>query len=96
MEISNQTIDKLSNLAQLQFSEKEKEDIKIDLEKMIGFIEQLQKVDTDNVEPLIHISDAVNVLRADEIKGSVVVEEALKNAPNKDDLFFTVPKVIKK
>ena len=96
MEISNQTIDKLSNLAQLQFSEKEKEDIKIDLEKMIGFIEQLQKVDTDNVEPLIHISDAVNVLRADEIKGSVVVEEALKNAPNNDDLFFTVPKVIKK
>ena len=96
MEISNQTIDKLSNLAQLQFSEKEKEDIKIDLEKMIGFIEQLQKVDTDNVEPLIHISDAVNVLRADEIKGSVVVEEALKNAPNKDDLFFSVPKVIKK
>ncbi len=96
MEISNQTIDKLANLAQLQFSEKEKAEIKIDLEKMVGFIEQLQKVDTTNVEPLIHISDAINVLRADEIKGSIVVEEALKNAPSKDEQFFTVPKVIKK
>ena len=96
MEISNQTIDKLANLAQLQFSEKEKSEIKVDLEKMVGFIEQLQKVDTTNVEPLIHISDAINVLRADEIKGSIVVEEALKNAPSKDEQFFTVPKVIKK
>lgn len=96
MEISNQTIDKLANLAQLQFSEKERADIKVDLEKMVEFIEQLQKVDTTNVEPLIHISDAVNVLRTDEIKGSVTVDEALKNAPIKDDQFFTVPKVIKK
>ncbi len=96
MEISNQTIDKLANLAQLQFSEKERADIKVDLEKMVEFIEQLQKVDTTNVEALIHISDAVNVLRTDEFKGSVTVDEALKNAPSKDNQFFTVPKVIKK
>ncbi len=96
MEISIQTIDKLANLAQLQFSEIEKTEIKVDLEKMVGFIEQLQKVDTTNIEPLIHISDAVNVLRTDEIKGSIEVEEALKNAPSKDKHFFTVPKVIKK
>ncbi len=96
MEISNQTIDKLANLAQLQFSDKEKAEIKVDLEKMVGFIEQLQKVDTTNIEPLIHMSDAINVLRTDEIKGSVTVDEALQNAPSKDDHFFSVPKVIKK
>lgn len=96
MEISNQTIDKLANLAQLQFSESEKVEIKKDLEKMVGFIEQLQKVDTSNIEPLLYITDAVNILRDDEVKGSVTVKEALLNAPNKDNQFIKVPKVIKK
>ena len=95
MEISNQTIEKLANLAQLQFSEEEKVAIKVDLEKMVGFIEQLQKIDTTNVEPLIHITEAVNVLRSDEVKGSITAEAALINAPSKDQYFFTVPKVIK-
>ena len=87
---------KLSNLAQLQFSETEKEEIKADLNKMIGFIEQLEKIDTTGVEPLLHISDAVNVLREDKIAGSISREEALLNAPSSDGQFFTVPKVIKK
>ncbi|MBS4042498.1 MAG: Asp-tRNA(Asn)/Glu-tRNA(Gln) amidotransferase subunit GatC [Chitinophagaceae bacterium] len=96
MEISNQTIEKLAHLAQLQFSEEEKVAIKVDLEKMVGFIEQLQKIDTTNVDPLIHITDAVNVLRSDEIKGNITIEKALMNAPSNDGQFFTVPKVIKK
>jgi aspartyl-tRNA(Asn)/glutamyl-tRNA(Gln) amidotransferase subunit C len=96
MEITTQTVDKLSNLAQLQFSETEKEEIKADLNKMIGFIEQLEKIDTKGVEPLLHISDAVNVLREDKIAGSISREDALLNAPSSDGQFFTVPKVIKK
>jgi aspartyl-tRNA(Asn)/glutamyl-tRNA(Gln) amidotransferase subunit C len=96
MEITTQTLDKLSNLAQLQFSETEKDEIKADLNKMIGFIEQLEKIDTTGVEPLLHISDAVNVLREDKIAGSISREEALLNAPSSDGQFFTVPKVIKK
>lgn len=96
MEITLQTIDKLANLSQLQFNDEEKLALKGDLEKMIGFINQLEKVDTTGIEPLQHISDAVNVLREDELKGSVSREEALLNAPCKDDQFFKVPKVIKK
>lgn len=96
MEITTQTVDKLSNLAQLQFSETEKESIKTDLNKMIGFIEQLEKIDTTDIEPLLHISDAVNVLREDTIAGSISREDALLNAPSTDGQFFTVPKVIKK
>jgi aspartyl-tRNA(Asn)/glutamyl-tRNA(Gln) amidotransferase subunit C len=96
MEITTQTVDKLSNLAQLQFSETEKEEIKADLNKMIGFIEQLEKIDTTGVAPLLHIADAVNVLREDKIAGSISREEALLNAPSNDGQFFTVPKVIKK
>ncbi|MCX6210577.1 MAG: Asp-tRNA(Asn)/Glu-tRNA(Gln) amidotransferase subunit GatC [Bacteroidetes bacterium] len=96
MEITIQTIDKLANLSQLQFNDEEKVALQSDLEKMIGFINQLEKVDTTGVEPLQHISDAVNVLREDELKGSITREEALLNAPSKDEQFFKVPKVIKK
>ena len=96
MQITIQTIDKLANLSQLQFNDEEKVALQFDLEKMIGFIQQLEKVDTTGIEPLLHISDAVNVLREDELKGSITREEALLNAPSKDEQFFKVPKVIKK
>ncbi len=48
------------------------------------------------VEPLLHMSDNVNVLREDEVKGSIERKEGLKNAPQQDGVFFKVPKVIKK
>jgi aspartyl-tRNA(Asn)/glutamyl-tRNA(Gln) amidotransferase subunit C len=96
MQISLETIDKLANLSQLKFNEEEKIVLQSDLGKMIGFINQLNSVNTTGVEPLLHMSDAVNVLRDDEFKGSVNRDEALLNAPNKDNQFFKVPKVIKK
>ena len=96
MEITIKTIDKLANLAKLQFSDTEKIAIKSDLEKMVGFIEQLRQVDTTNIEPLLHISDAVNVLRQDTLGVSITREAALLNAPSTDGQYFTVPKVIKK
>lgn len=89
-------IDKLANLARLEFNEEEKEEIKNDLRKMIGFIDKLNELDTTGVEPLLHMSDNVNILREDEVSGMITQEEALKNAPLHDDQFFKVPKVIKK
>jgi aspartyl-tRNA(Asn)/glutamyl-tRNA(Gln) amidotransferase subunit C len=89
-------VDKLARLSRLQFSETEKAEIKNDLQKMIGFVEKLNELDLEGVQPLLHMSEEVNVLREDEIKGSVSRAEALKNAPAHDDQFFKVPKVIKK
>lgn len=89
-------IDKLANLARLEFNEEEKEEIKNDLRKMIGFIDKLNELDTTGVEPLLHMSDNVNILREDKVSGMITQEEALKNAPLHDDQFFKVPKVIKK
>jgi len=63
---------------------------------MIAFVEKLNELDTTGVEPLLHMSDEVNVLREDEVKGSISREEALKNAPLHDEQFFKVPKVIRK
>jgi aspartyl-tRNA(Asn)/glutamyl-tRNA(Gln) amidotransferase subunit C len=62
---------------------------------MIGFVEKLNELNLDGVQPLLHMSEEVNVLREDEVKGSVSREEALKNAPEHDSKFFKVPKVIK-
>ena len=86
----------LAHLARLRFDEAETESIRTDLQKMVAFVEKLQTVDTTGVAPLLHISDAANVLREDEIKGSITREEALLNSPVKDDTFFKVPTVIKK
>jgi aspartyl-tRNA(Asn)/glutamyl-tRNA(Gln) amidotransferase subunit C len=63
---------------------------------MIQFVEKLNELDTTGVSPLLHMSDNINALREDEIKGSISREEGLKNAVMKDNQFFKVPKVIKK
>ncbi|MES2003113.1 MAG: Asp-tRNA(Asn)/Glu-tRNA(Gln) amidotransferase subunit GatC [Bacteroidota bacterium] len=96
MNVDASMIDNLAHLARLRFTEAEKEAIGADLQKMVAFVEKLQAVDTEGVAPLLHISDAANVLREDEVKGSVTREEALLNSPVSDPVFFKVPKVIKK
>ncbi|HQV85294.1 MAG: Asp-tRNA(Asn)/Glu-tRNA(Gln) amidotransferase subunit GatC [Chitinophagaceae bacterium] len=96
MEVNDKLVDKLAHLSRLQFNESEKTEIKNDLQRMIGFVEKLNELKLDGIEPLLHMSEEVNVLREDEIKGSVSREEALKNAPLHDEQFFKVPKVIKK
>jgi aspartyl-tRNA(Asn)/glutamyl-tRNA(Gln) amidotransferase subunit C len=96
MEVNDAMIDKLAHLAKLQFNDAEKQEIKNDLQRMIAFVEKLNELDLTGVEPMLYMSDEVNVLREDEIKGSISREEALKNAPLHDDKFFKVTKVIKK
>ena len=80
----------------LQFDEVEKAAIKNDLQKMIQFVEKMNELDTTGVAPLLHMSENVNVLREDEVKGSISRDEGLMNAPLHDQQFFKVPKVIKK
>jgi aspartyl-tRNA(Asn)/glutamyl-tRNA(Gln) amidotransferase subunit C len=96
MEVNEALVDKLANLARLKFDATAKEEIRNDLQKMIHFVEKLNEIDTTGVEPLLHMSDNVNVLRADEVKGSVSREDGLRNASIHDEQFFKVPKVIKK
>lgn len=96
MKITDKLIREIAELAKLDFDKKSAEQMKADLEKIIGFIDKLSEVDTDEVEPLIYLSDEVNVLREDEIKAVVSQVEALKNAPDKDSDYFKVPTVLKK
>ena len=96
MEVDNKLIYDLSRLAKLNFDEQTIEEMKSDFEKILGFVDKLSEIDTKGVEPLIYLSDEVNILRADEIGEEVTQKEALKNAPQKDSDYFKVPTVLKK
>lgn len=96
MEVNDLLVEKLATLARLRFDEQEKLEIKADLQQMISFVEKLQELNTEGVEPLLHMSSHVNTLREDVVRGSIPRHEALKNAPDSDGIFFKVPKVIKK
>ena len=96
MNINDEMIDKLADLAKLEFEKEDREEIKKDLGNILDFVETLQKVDTDGIEPLIYMNDDVNVMRSDEEKTIITKEEALKNAPHKDSDYFKVPHVLKK
>jgi len=96
MEVNDALVENLANLARLQFNEAEKEIIKHDLQRMIHFVDKLNELDTEGVAPLLHMTDNDNVLREDVVQGSISREEAVKNAPDTDGIFFKVPKVIRK
>ena len=94
--INDKLVADLSRLAKLKFDASKAEKIKSDLDKIIGFVDKLSEIDTEGVEPLIYLSEEVNVLRVDEIKHEVSKENALKNAPQKDSDYFKVPTVLRK
>jgi aspartyl-tRNA(Asn)/glutamyl-tRNA(Gln) amidotransferase subunit C len=96
MDVTNEMVEKIAHLARLHVPNSEKENMRKDLQQMISFVDKLNELDTTGVEPLLHMSDNINMVRQDEVKGSISTEEALKNAPVSDGVFFKVPKVIKK
>jgi aspartyl-tRNA(Asn)/glutamyl-tRNA(Gln) amidotransferase subunit C len=96
MKIDDRMIDKISSLAYLEFAEEEKEKIRKDLEQILTFVDKLKELDTEDVEPLVYLSDKTDVLREDRIIEPISHEEAMLNAPEKSGRFFRVPKVIRK
>jgi len=96
MKLSKEEVDKLAHLARLDFSEAEKEAIVNDMDKILGFVDKINELDLEGVEPLIYLSEERNVLRKDEAQDLVTIDEALKNAPDRDTDFFRVPKVLKR
>ncbi len=96
MKVNTQLVERLADLAKLEFDEESRKEIEQDLEKIIGFVDKLSEVDTEGVEPLVHVNEDVNILREDQAKQELTQEQALKNAPVKDSDYIKVPKVLKK
>jgi aspartyl-tRNA(Asn)/glutamyl-tRNA(Gln) amidotransferase subunit C len=96
MPVDSKTVDRIAALSKLAFAEEEKEAIKQDMNRMLDFVEKLNEVDTEGVEPLIYMLDEQTSLRKDVVHQEITQQEALKNAPEKDTDFIKVPKVLNK
>jgi aspartyl-tRNA(Asn)/glutamyl-tRNA(Gln) amidotransferase subunit C len=96
MDVTLEMVEKIADLAKLSFSDEEMEEVRQDLTRMIGFVDQLKAMDLDGVPPLTHMSDAIDARREDLATPALPWEEALSNAPSVEGPFFTVPKFIQK
>ena len=94
MKVDHEALQKIAHLARLEVHPEEEADLLNSLNGVLTWMEQLAEVDTTGVEPLTHISDETNVLRDDVVGNHLSREEALANAPQHDDQFFHVPKVL--
>jgi aspartyl-tRNA(Asn)/glutamyl-tRNA(Gln) amidotransferase subunit C len=95
MKVDDHLVEHLAHLSRLEFDTSAKKKMKADFSKMLDFVGQLETVDTKKIEPLVYMSDAINILRSDVVEGEVSQETALKNAPKKDTDYYRVPKVLK-
>lgn len=96
MKVSDELIDRLANLAKIEFDVKARNEIKNDMNKMLEFVDKLNEINTQGVDPLIFMSEEINVLREDIAKKTITQEEALKNAPQHNSDYIMVPKVVSK
>ena len=96
MQVDEKLVSHLAHLSRLNVSPEKMGKLVSDMQDLVVFVEQLNNLDTTGTEPLMHMGSNVNVLREDIVAGSISREEALKNAPNSDGVFFKVPKVIRK
>jgi len=94
LKIDKNTINKIARLSRIKLDGKESEDYIKDLNSILEWVEQLNEINTDNVEPLTNISSSVLPKRDDISEDINSSEEILENAPEKIEGFFSVPKVV--
>ncbi len=94
MSVTRKDIEKIAELANLKFSEEELENFSSQMNEILAYMDKLNELNTENVEPLSHPVEQSNVFRDDILKPSIRTEQALKNAPGSEDNHFKVPKVI--
>ena len=94
MAVTRKDAEHIAELARLKFDDSEIENFTQDLNNILTYVEKLNELDTENVEPLSHPVEGVKAFREDVVKESIPHEDALRNAPSKDEDFFKVPKVI--
>tara|TARA_Y100001972_G_C7652535_1_gene328215 strand:+ start:12 stop:299 length:288 start_codon:yes stop_codon:yes gene_type:complete len=94
MKINKEVLQKIAHLARLDLKPEKEESLKQDLEEILDWVEELNEVDTEGIEPLTNMSFEVNALREDKVGEVLSREKGLKNAPAHDDQYFRVPKVL--
>ncbi|HBK88848.1 MAG: Asp-tRNA(Asn)/Glu-tRNA(Gln) amidotransferase subunit GatC [Cyclobacteriaceae bacterium] len=94
MNIDRASLDKIAHLARLEFDEQDAQKMMDDMTAIVSWVEQLNEVPTDGVEPLTTMSHEVNALREDHVQPALDRAEALRQAPQHDGQHFRVPKVL--
>ena len=94
MKISEQDIKTVASLSRLRIREEEKDDVLFQLNKILTYVENLQTLDTTNIEPTTYALPMQNVFRADVVKPSLDKELALSTAPLQENGYFKVPRVL--
>lgn len=92
--IDIKTVDEVAHLARLEFNDSAKGEILNEMNRMLSFVDKLSELNTENIEPLIYMTNEKNILREDVSAITLTQKEALKNAPKKDSDYFKAPKVI--
>lgn len=94
MKIDKSTLEKIAHLSRLYFDPANEEKMLNSINGMIEWVDKLQEVDTEGVEPLTHMGEVHNITRPDQVAHTISHESALHNAPKRDSDYFRVPKVI--
>jgi aspartyl-tRNA(Asn)/glutamyl-tRNA(Gln) amidotransferase subunit C len=94
MKVSKEDVERLAHLSRLSFTEDEAENMLDDMQNMLTFVEAINRLELDGVEPLVYMTNEEDVLRTDEVVQHITKDDALKNAPDRDTDYFKVPKVL--
>ena len=94
MSIDNKTVRKVSKLAKIRINEQEEKKLIEELNNILGWVDELKKVDTEKTEPMLSVFNESMVMRRDEVFSETSDELVLKNAPESKSGFFVVPKVV--
>ena len=94
MSIDLKTIKHISKLSRISVDEEKADKLADDLNSIFKFIEKLNQLKTDNIEPLTSVVEATLKLRTDEVKSKDLREQVIKNSPQDNEDYFVVPKVI--
>ena len=94
MKIDINSLKKIAHLARLEFDEKSAKKMTADMTQILNWVEKLNEIDTDSIDPLITMSSEENIMRDDKVGAHLDHEKGLKNAPQRDSDYFRVPKVM--
>jgi aspartyl-tRNA(Asn)/glutamyl-tRNA(Gln) amidotransferase subunit C len=92
--LSKEEIEHIAILARLSLTEEEKELFGAQLSSILDYMEKLNELDTEHIEPTSHVLSISNVMREDVPRDSIPRADALSNAPDRTDKFYRVPKII--
>jgi aspartyl-tRNA(Asn)/glutamyl-tRNA(Gln) amidotransferase subunit C len=94
MAVDNDTVRRIAFLSRLSVKQDKLEDTKQEFNKILAWVEELNEVNTDNVEPLVSVNNESLLLREDDVTAGKMSQEVLANAPSKEFGYFVVPKVV--